>query len=187
MSDHSMFGFGVNGVYKNRCTLCLSEDDTNMQSSTASICQHTANVESALHYLRNNYGSPISDSPYGLTSVPYRAQNIGSTINPLMSTFGTIGNSCVPPVLPNYYTLAEFLLRLNRLQQENSNSNSGHRVRPQPMSSRPSKHKSDMGCLRECAFCKSNGETAEFYKSHFLKDPVGRVRCPILQRYDCSL
>lgn len=185
MSDRSMFGFGVSDLYKNRCTLCLSEDDMSTPSSSASICQHTANVESALHYLRNNYGAPINNLPYSSSSASY-VQDANSLTNPLMSTFGGGGNSYTPPVSPNYYTLTEFLLRLNRLQQENI-GNGGHQVRPPPISSRPSKHKSDMGCLRECAFCKSNGETAEFYKSHFLKDPVGRVRCPILQRYDQSL
>lgn len=180
MSDRNLrFGFnsncssGINisgGQYhQNRCTLCLSEDDRNGGQTT---CQHNTSVESALHYLRN-YGAPISP-PYGTSSY-----NGGSGLASTASAFG-VGNNCSsPPVSPSYYTLAEFLLRINRMQQENGG---GHRVRPPPVLSRP-KLKSDMGCLRECAFCKSNGETAEFYKSHFLKDPVGRVRCPILQRY----
>ncbi|XP_060852551.1 uncharacterized protein LOC132930614 [Rhopalosiphum padi] len=177
MSDRSRFAFGnlaQTPQYQNRCALCLTTnpDDSNVTG----VCQHTASVESALHYLRN-YGAPTSP-PY--SSSPYHGQDAGSaTTAPAYPAFG----SCSPPVSPNYYTLAEFLLRMNRMQQE---SNGGHHhLRQHPISSRPPKSKSEMGCLRECAFCKSNGETAEFYKSHFLKDPVGRVRCPILQRYQC--
>lgn len=167
MSDQSKFVFG-NQYQQNHCALCLAEDDKNAQNSS-NVCQHNASVESALHYLRN-YGAPISPS-YGFST--YQTQDTTAST--------TFGGGCSPPVSPNYYTLAEFLLRMNRMRQENGGG--GHLMR-QHASSRPPKFKSDnMGCLRECAFCKSNGETAEFYKSHFLKDPVGRVRCPILQRY----
>lgn len=167
MSEHSKFVFS-NQYQQNNCALCVAEDDKSAQNSS-NVCQHNASVESALHYLRN-YGTPLSPS-YGYSS--YQTQD---------TTNAMFGGSCSPPVSPNYYTLAEFLLRMNRMRQESGGS--GHFTR-QYASSRPPKFKSDnMGCLRECAFCKSNGETAEFYKSHFLKDPVGRVRCPILQRYD---
>lgn len=171
MSERSRFTFGNQYQQQNRCTLCLTEDDRNSQN-TMTICQHNTSVESALHYLRN-YGASVN-SVYGSS---YHMQDNSSTL-PAFS--GNNGSS--PPMSPNYYTLAEFLLRINRMQQENSGGN--HQVRPPPLSSRPPKPKSEMGCLRECAFCKSNGETAEFYKSHFLKDPIGRVRCPILQRYN---
>jgi len=173
MNDRSSrFGFSGNGgqQYQNRCTLCLPEDDRNGAGSTAVPCQHNANVESALHYLRNYW------APYGQSA--YYAQDNGPMVTNPISAFG----GCSPAVNPNYFTLAEFLLRMNRMQQENAG---GHHIRPPPMFIRPSKPKSELGCLRECAFCKSNGETAEFYKSHFLKDPIGRVRCPILQRYQC--
>jgi len=176
MSDRSRFAFGGQAQapplqYQNRCALCLTTDDGN---STA-VCQHTASVESALHYLRN-YGAPTSPL-YGPS--PYHGQDAGpATAAPSLPAFGGCSS---PPVSPNYYTLAEFLLRMNRMQQENNGGH--HHLRQPPISSRPPRPKSEIGCLRECAFCKSNGETAEFYKSHFLKDPVGRVRCPILQRY----
>ncbi|XP_015370355.1 PREDICTED: nanos homolog 1-like isoform X1 [Diuraphis noxia] len=182
MSDRSRFAFGSQTQapqYQNRCALCLTTatDDGN----ATGVCQHTASVESALHYLRN-YGAPTSP-PYGPSA--YHGQDAG----PAASALPSFGGCTSPPVSPNYYTLAEFLLRMNRMQQENNNNNNNnggfHHLRQPPVSSRPPKPKSEMGCLRECAFCKSNGETAEFYKSHFLKDPVGRVRCPILQRYQC--
>ncbi|XP_050539236.1 uncharacterized protein LOC126904310 isoform X2 [Daktulosphaira vitifoliae] len=163
MSDRR---FGFSSHFQNRCALCLTEDDSNRNIGTA-VCQHNASVESALHYLRN-YGAPVSP-PYA----SYHSGHDGST-----TTLPAYGGS--PPMSPNYYKLAEFLLRMNQMQE-----NGGHQVR-QP-TSRPPKPKSELGCLRECAFCKSNGETAEFYKSHFLKDPVGRVRCPILQRKDKKL
>lgn len=169
MSDRR---FGFSNFYQNqnnRCTLCVTEDDRNVGTTT--VCQHNASVESALHYLRN-FGAPLSPT-YG-SGTGYES-NLNATALP---AFGALTS----PVSPNYYTLAEFLLRMNRIQQENNSSNSYHN-RPSHASSRPSRTKSDIGCLRECAFCKSNGETAEFYKSHFLKDPIGRVRCPILQRY----
>jgi len=179
MSDHSRFTFSnqyhQQQQLQNWCTLCLLEDDSNVAGLTG-VCQHNASVESALHYLRN-YGGPVSPS-YGTTT--YHAQDAGS-MQP--AALATNVNCLTPPVSPNFYTIAEFLLRMNRMQQKNGNG--GHPMRPPPFSSRSSKPKSEMGCLRECAFCKSNGETAEFYKSHFLKDPVGRVRCPILQRYQC--
>ncbi|VVC42453.1 Zinc finger, nanos-type [Cinara cedri] len=171
MSDRSRFVFG--NQHQNRCALCLTEDDRNLQSSTTAVCQHNASVESALHYLRN-YGSSINAPCMPPTPYNPQAQDVGLTR-------GVNGGGCSPPVSPNYYTLAEFLLRMNRMQQDHSS----RQTRPPIGLSRPYKPKSEMGCLRECAFCKSNGETAEFYKSHFLKDPVGRVRCPILQRYQC--
>lgn len=166
-SNSSNGSNGVSQQYQNRCTLCFAEDDRNISGSTA-VCQHNASVESALHYLRN-YGTSYGPSPY------YAQDTSSMTTIPI-----SFNNSCSSPITPNYFTLAELLLRMNRMQQENGN---GRHVRSLPVSSRPTKPKSELGCLRECAFCKSNGETAEFYKSHFLKDPVGRVRCPILQRY----
>lgn len=38
-----------------------------------------------------------------------------------------------------------------------------------------------------CSFCKSNGETYEFYKSHSLKDSKGKVICPTLRAYKCPI
>ncbi|KAH9504172.1 hypothetical protein Btru_065206 [Bulinus truncatus] len=38
---------------------------------------------------------------------------------------------------------------------------------------------------RFCTFCKSNGETEEFYVSHVLKDVKGNVICPTLRAYTC--
>lgn len=173
MSDRSRFVFGnqyqQQQQQQNPCALCLTEDDRNPQN-TNTTCHHNASIESALHYLRN-YGAPLSP-PYSGSGSYYMPDNN-------LAYSGNNGTASIPPT--NYYTLAEFLLRMNRSQQESNGG--GHHFRPPPMSSRHSKPKSEMGCLRECAFCKSNGETAEFYKSHFLKDPIGRVRCPILQRY----
>lgn len=183
MSDRMRFGFG-GGQYlqqqqqQNRCALCL-DDDRN--ANVTGVCQHNASVESALHYLRN-YGTAVGQASSlssfgGVSSLYHGPQSHDS------STSQGGGGGGSPPVSPNYYTLAEFLLRVNRMQQEQQNGYHHHHSGRVPPTSRPPKPKSEMGCLRECAFCKSNGETAEFYKSHFLKDPVGRVRCPILQRY----
>ncbi|XP_033757296.1 uncharacterized protein LOC117339689 [Pecten maximus] len=36
-----------------------------------------------------------------------------------------------------------------------------------------------------CVLCKRNGETREFYTTHVLKDPHGKVICPILRKYEC--
>ncbi|XP_037092736.1 nanos homolog 1-like [Pollicipes pollicipes] len=36
-----------------------------------------------------------------------------------------------------------------------------------------------------CVFCKNNGETAQFYSNHILKDQHGTVRCPVLRAYTC--
>ncbi|KAK7491916.1 hypothetical protein BaRGS_00016762 [Batillaria attramentaria] len=38
-----------------------------------------------------------------------------------------------------------------------------------------------------CAFCKKNGETKEYYTTHKLKDPKGKVICPVLRAYTCPL
>lgn len=38
-----------------------------------------------------------------------------------------------------------------------------------------------------CALCKSNNETGDFYRSHVLYDPFGKVLCPILRKYNCPL
>ncbi|KAF9797485.1 hypothetical protein SFRURICE_017056, partial [Spodoptera frugiperda] len=37
----------------------------------------------------------------------------------------------------------------------------------------------------ECAFCKNNGKSSDWYTSHALKDVRGRVLCPILRKYHC--
>jgi len=39
----------------------------------------------------------------------------------------------------------------------------------------------------QCAFCMSNGEDEEIYRSHILKDPLGRVVCPVLYMYNCPI
>lgn len=36
-----------------------------------------------------------------------------------------------------------------------------------------------------CGFCKQNGETAEVYRSHRLKDKDNKVICPVLRNYVC--
>ncbi|OCT59403.1 hypothetical protein XELAEV_18000825mg [Xenopus laevis] len=38
-----------------------------------------------------------------------------------------------------------------------------------------------------CSFCKHNGESKRIYSKHNLKDKQGRVVCPILRNYVCSL
>lgn len=39
----------------------------------------------------------------------------------------------------------------------------------------------------DCAFCKNNGENESVFKSHILKDPEGRVLCPVLRMYRCPI
>ncbi|KAM7284183.1 nanos homolog 2 [Ixodes scapularis] len=42
--------------------------------------------------------------------------------------------------------------------------------------------------LLECVFCKKNGETRSFARTHVLKDKLtGNVVCPILRKYKCEL
>ncbi len=36
-----------------------------------------------------------------------------------------------------------------------------------------------------CTFCENNGETAEIYMSHPLKDSLGKVICPVLRSFKC--
>jgi protein nanos 1 len=38
---------------------------------------------------------------------------------------------------------------------------------------------------KRCSFCEKNGENAEIYLSHSLKDSLGKVVCPILRSYVC--
>ncbi|XP_064600974.1 uncharacterized protein LOC135467141 [Liolophura sinensis] len=38
-----------------------------------------------------------------------------------------------------------------------------------------------------CVFCKNNGENLSVYGTHTLKDQLGLVSCPILQRYTCPV
>ncbi|KAG8553163.1 hypothetical protein GDO81_003299, partial [Engystomops pustulosus] len=38
-----------------------------------------------------------------------------------------------------------------------------------------------------CHFCKQNGEPRHVYTGHNLKDEDGKVTCPILRMYTCSL
>ncbi|NP_001098700.1 uncharacterized protein LOC114252703 [Bombyx mandarina] len=37
----------------------------------------------------------------------------------------------------------------------------------------------------ECAFCKKNGESVSWYRTHALKDGRGRVKCPVLRGFRC--
>lgn len=41
--------------------------------------------------------------------------------------------------------------------------------------------------LSFCIFCKTNQEPIAYYRSHTLKDPEGRVVCPILRSYVCPI
>jgi hypothetical protein len=47
---------------------------------------------------------------------------------------------------------------------------------------RPLTNKQD---LLKCSFCEVNGECEEVYKSHPLKDSLGKVVCPILRDFKC--
>ena len=38
-----------------------------------------------------------------------------------------------------------------------------------------------------CSFCKNNGESEVIYRSHSLKDSVGRITCPLLRNYVCPI
>lgn len=38
---------------------------------------------------------------------------------------------------------------------------------------------------QHCAFCKNNGEEETVYRTHFVKDELGNVKCPLLSRYTC--
>lgn len=38
---------------------------------------------------------------------------------------------------------------------------------------------------QHCAFCKNNGEDEHVYRTHFVKDELGNVKCPLLSRYTC--
>ncbi|XP_063794639.1 nanos homolog 2 [Pseudophryne corroboree] len=38
-----------------------------------------------------------------------------------------------------------------------------------------------------CHFCKHNGESHNVYTGHNLKDEQGRIICPVLQMYTCTL
>jgi len=41
---------------------------------------------------------------------------------------------------------------------------------------------------RECKFCKNNGETAQMYRSHSLRNPSdGRLICPVLRDHVCEM
>lgn len=39
----------------------------------------------------------------------------------------------------------------------------------------------------QCVFCVSNGEDEKVYRTHMLKDPDGRVTCPVLRLYSCPI
>ncbi|XP_045536658.1 nanos homolog 3-like [Papilio machaon] len=39
----------------------------------------------------------------------------------------------------------------------------------------------------ECVFCKNNGESTAWYRSHMIKDRKGRVVCPILRAFRCPI
>ncbi|XP_013143924.1 PREDICTED: nanos homolog 3-like [Papilio polytes] len=39
----------------------------------------------------------------------------------------------------------------------------------------------------ECVFCKNNGESIAWYRSHTIKDRRGRVVCPILRSFCCPI
>lgn len=38
-----------------------------------------------------------------------------------------------------------------------------------------------------CSFCRKNGEQAEYYTSHRLKDENNQVTCPVLKEFVCPL
>ena len=57
----------------------------------------------------------------------------------------------------------------------------------QPKRDRTSKDLQFPKTQLECAFCKNNKETPEQYKSHVLKNPEGKVSCPVLRQYDCPI
>lgn len=51
---------------------------------------------------------------------------------------------------------------------------------------RVSKHRRRVPTSISCSFCKNNNRPVEVYRSHILKDPEGKVLCPLLRAYDCE-
>lgn len=39
----------------------------------------------------------------------------------------------------------------------------------------------------ECVFCKNNDVPPEKYRNHILKDPTGKILCPVLRAYNCPI
>ena len=49
------------------------------------------------------------------------------------------------------------------------------------------KQKALGGRIKMCTFCKTNGESAQIYTSHSLKDANDKITCPILLEYSCPV
>jgi hypothetical protein len=45
----------------------------------------------------------------------------------------------------------------------------------------------DANKIVECSFCKNNSEPEFIYRSHALKDSIGRITCPLLKIYTCPM
>ena len=49
------------------------------------------------------------------------------------------------------------------------------------------KKREESGIEVSCQFCRNNSEPKDIYRSHSLKDSLGRVTCPILKSYACPI
>lgn len=134
----------------------------------------------------------------------HNANNLNNNLNNInTSTVNNIANNNANPAnnFNNSTNNGQVLVNLNEtrspmvigsnqqahLHNNNSAFAAANNLNPLSASYVPPRVRRRNPTCTECVFCKNNGHPPSFYKGHILKDPLGRIVCPMLRSYICPI
>ncbi|KAM5145615.1 nanos homolog 2 [Mantella aurantiaca] len=122
----------------------------------------------------------LANSPSQSMGYPYSKMNLKS----LPTSFYNQANSLLHSTNDHATAFEAIKTQPNSLPNHGKSNSHQTKTSIRQNSSPPHEETPNGGM---CCFCKHNGESRHIYMGHNLKDDEGRVICPVLRMYSCSL